>query len=120
MATRKFTGPEKVAIFLMALGEDTASKILSQMEDREIQTIGNYMSALGDVDMSGLDQITKEFYTAIESGSGGLGIPGLDFLRTTLMRSMDPVKATEILNNITTPVKTWVADWKRFACWSPK
>lgn len=103
MATRKFTGPEKAAIFLMALGEETAAKILSQMDDREIQTIGNYMSALSDIDMTVLDQVTKEFYTAVETGSGGLGIPGMDFLKSTLMQAMDPAKATEILNNITTP-----------------
>jgi flagellar motor switch protein FliG len=36
-------------------------------------------------------------------GGGGLGISGLDFLRATLMRALDPAKATEILNNITTP-----------------
>ncbi|QPJ62527.1 MAG: flagellar motor switch protein FliG [Candidatus Nitronauta litoralis] len=103
MSTRKFTGPEKVAIFLMALGEEAAAKIMAQMEDREIQTVGNYMSALSDIDMSVLDQVTKEFYTAVETGSGGLGIPGLDFLKSTLMQAMDPAKATEILNNITTP-----------------
>ncbi len=103
MSTRKFTGPEKVAIFLMALGEEAAAKILAQMDDREIQTVGNYMSQLSDIDMSVLDQVTKEFYTAVETGSGGLGIPGLDFLKSTLMQAMDPAKATEILNNITTP-----------------
>ncbi len=103
MSTRKFTGPEKVAIFLMALGEESAAKILAQMEEREIQTVGNYMSALSDVDMTVLDSVTKEFFTAVETGSGGLGIPGLDFLKSTLMQAMDPAKATEILNNITTP-----------------
>ena len=103
MATRKYTGPEKAAIFLMALGEEAAAKILAQMEEREIQTIGNYMSALQDVDMSTHDQVRKEFYSMVEAGTGGLGIPGLDFLKNTLMQAMDPVKATEILNNITTP-----------------
>ncbi len=100
---RKYTGPEKGAIFLMSLGEEGAAKILAEMEEREIQTIGNYMSALGDVDMFVMDSVTKEFYENVETGTGGLGIPGLDFLKTTLMRAMDPVKASEILNNITTP-----------------
>jgi len=85
MATRKYTSPEKAAIFLMALGEETAAKILAQMEEREIQSIGNYMSALQDVDMTVHDQVRREFYTTVEAGSGGLGIPGLDFLKNTLM-----------------------------------
>jgi flagellar motor switch protein FliG len=39
----------------------------------------------------------------VESGTGGLGIAGMDFLKTALMQALDPAKATEILNNITTP-----------------
>ncbi len=104
MAEEKhYTGPEKAAIFLMALGEEGAAKIMAEMEEREIQSIGNYMSTIGEVELSSVDGITHEFYKNMAGGGGGLGISGLDFLRTTLMRALDPAKATEILNNITTP-----------------
>jgi flagellar motor switch protein FliG len=39
----------------------------------------------------------------VDAGTGGLGIGGMDFLKTALMKALDPAKATEILNNITTP-----------------
>lgn len=100
---RKYSGPEKAAIFLMSLGEDGAAKIMAEMEEREIQSVGNYMSTIGEVELSTVDSVTREFYGNISGGGGGLGISGLDFLRTTLMRALDPAKATEILNNITTP-----------------
>jgi flagellar motor switch protein FliG len=100
---RKYSGPEKAAIFLMSLGEEGASKILAEMQEREIQSIGNYMSAMGDVELSTVDEVSREFYNNMATGVGGLGISGLDFLKTTLMRALDPAKATEILNNITTP-----------------
>jgi len=100
---KQYTGPEKAAIFLMSLGEEGAAKILAEMEEREIQSIGNYMSAIGEVEMSTIDEVSHEFYKGMAVGGGGLGISGLDFLRTTLMRVLDPAKATEILNNITTP-----------------
>ena len=87
----------------MTLGEDIAAQVLANLDEREIQNIGNYMSALGDVDMSVMDGINKEFYEMVESGTGGLGIAGMDFLKTALMQALDPAKATEILNNITTP-----------------
>jgi flagellar motor switch protein FliG len=99
----KLTGPERAAVLLINLGEDIAAKVLANLDDREIQNIGNYMSALGDVDMSVMDSINKEFYEMVESGTGGLGIAGMDFLKTALMQALDPAKATEILNNITTP-----------------
>jgi flagellar motor switch protein FliG len=100
---KQYTGPEKAAIFLMSLGEEGAAKILAEMEEREIQSIGNYMSAIGEVEMSTIDEVSREFYQGMAIGGGGLGISGLDFLRTTLMRVLEPAKATEILNNITTP-----------------
>jgi len=100
---RTLTGPEKAAVLLMTLGEDIAAQVLANLDEREIQNIGNYMSALGDVDMSVMDGINKEFYEMVESGTGGLGIAGMDFLKTALMQALDPAKATEILNNITTP-----------------
>ncbi|MBT6346859.1 MAG: flagellar motor switch protein FliG [Nitrospina sp.] len=100
---RKLTGPEKAAVLLMTLGEEVAAKVLANLDDREIQNIGNYMSALGDIDRSDMDSINKDFYDMVESGTGGLGIAGMDFLKTALMQALDPAKATEILNNITTP-----------------
>jgi flagellar motor switch protein FliG len=100
---KKYTGPEKAAIFLMSLGEEGAAKILAEMEEREIQSIGNYMSTIGEVDITTVDEVSREFYKGMAVGGGGLGISGLDFLKTTLMRALDPAKATEILNNITAP-----------------
>ena len=101
--SRKLSGPERAAVLLMNLGEEIAAKVLLNLDDREIQNIGNYMAALGNVDMSVMDSINKEFYEMVETGTGGLGIAGMDFLKTALMQALDPAKATEILNNITTP-----------------
>ena len=100
---KEYSGPEKAAILLMSLGEDVAAAVLSNLEEREIQSVGNYMSAVGDVDIEVMDAVTKEFFELLESGGGGLGIGGVEFLKTALMQAMDPAKATDILNNITTP-----------------
>ena len=100
---KTYSGPEKAAILLMSLGEDVAAAVLSNLEEREIQSVGNYMSAVGDVDIEVMDAVTKEFFELLESGGGGLGIGGVEFLKTALMQAMDPAKATDILNNITTP-----------------
>ena len=101
--SRKLTGPERAAVLLMNLGEEIAAKVLVNLDDREIQNIGNYISELGDVDLETMDSINKDFYNMVESGIGGLGKGGMDFLKSALMQALDPAKATEILNNITTP-----------------
>ena len=99
----RLSGPERAAVLLITLGEEVAAKVLANLDDREIQNIGNYMSALGNVDMSVMDSINKEFYDMALSGTGGLGLAGMDFLKAALTQALDPAKATEILNNITTP-----------------
>ena len=102
--TKKLTGPEKAAIFLMSMGEEKAAQIMAEMEEREIQSMGNYISAVGDVETADVDQVTREFFTNITSGiGGGLGINSLDFLKAVLMRALPHDKAQEILSNVTTP-----------------
>ena len=100
---RTYTGPEKAAILLMTLGEENAALVLSKMDEREIQSVGNYMAGLGNVESSVMEMVSKEFYDLVASGAGGLGVGGMDFLKTALMQAMDPAKAIDILNNITTP-----------------
>jgi flagellar motor switch protein FliG len=100
---RDYTGPEKAAIFLMSLGEEPAAKVLANLDEREIQNIGNNMASLQDVDTQTMDTVRKEFHEAVESGTGVFGLGGVEFLKSTLMKALDPVKAAEILNNITSP-----------------
>jgi len=100
---KEFSGPEKAAVLLMSLGEEAASKVLSHMDEREIQNIGNYMASLGEVGAKEMDNINKEFFDMVSFGMGGLGVSGVDFLRNTLSKALDPEKAEEIINNITLP-----------------
>ncbi len=101
--TKKFSGPEKAAILLMSIGEEFAAAILAELDQREIQVVGNYMSALGDVNLTAMDVVNKEFVDTVESGGGGLGISGVDFLKNALLKVLDPQKTNEILSNISAP-----------------
>ena len=100
---KKIPGPEKAAILLMSIGEENAANVMANMDEREIQAVGNYMSALGEIDQETMDQVTKDFYLATRTGLGISGLSGIDFLRSSLMKALDPATATEILNNISTP-----------------
>ncbi len=99
----RIKGPEKAAIFLMNLGEEKAAQVLENLDEREIQTLGNYMSTLGNMDMQIMESVNREFFNLVESGSGGLSRGGSDFLKSALTKAIDPDKANRILNNITTP-----------------
>jgi len=99
----KHTGPEKAAILLMAIGEDAAAAVLNKLDDKEIQSLGNYMTFLGNVPSEDMDSVTKDFYDQLQSGGVGVAVAGKDFIKSTLLRSMDPLKVAEIMDNIALP-----------------
>jgi flagellar motor switch protein FliG len=101
---KNLKGPEKAAIFLMSLGEEAAAEVLSNMDEREIQNIGNYMSNLGDIDMSDLDSVNKEFQERMGGGEmGGLGVAGIDFLESSLKKFLSSDKVNDIMSHLSTP-----------------
>lgn len=97
------TGPEKAAVLLMVLGEDTAGDIISKLDEKEIQSIGNYMSYLGNVDSETMDKVSQEFYENLSAGTAGVTIAGKDFIKNALLKGLDPLKVAEIMDNISLP-----------------
>ena len=99
--TKNYTRPEKAAIFLMTLNEETVGQVLDSLEEREIQRVANYMADLENVDTQVMDMVNKEFYELINSDGKGLEERELDSLKTILMREMGSLKPNEKINNIT-------------------
>jgi flagellar motor switch protein FliG len=103
MDLRGFTGPEKSAIFLLTLGEDVASLILKYLNDQEIQRLSNYMSHMREVDAETGDQILEEFYE-MAGGVRGMIAGGKEYVKTLLLRALDPEKAKWIIDNLSVPI----------------
>jgi flagellar motor switch protein FliG len=105
MARKTYTptliGPEKVAVLMICLGENLAGKILASLSDKEIQTIGSFMSMMESVEPQTIDVVVKEFYDALMSGGGGMLSGGRDYLRKMLEKNMDPAKVNEFLSKMT-------------------
>ncbi len=99
----KLTGPEKAAVLLISLGEDIAADIITRLDDKEVQSLGNYMTYLGNVDSDTMDQVSMEFYEDLMTGKAGLTVAGKDFIKNALMKGMDPLKVAEIMDNIAAP-----------------
>ena len=71
------------------------------IDEEEIQTIGSYVSTLGEIDTPVMDSVNKDFYNQFETFFSKLNTEGMDLLESTLIKIIDPVKASEILKNIT-------------------
>ena len=96
-------GTERAAIFLLDLGEEKAAQVLANMDEEEIQTLGNFMSTVGEVDSSTMDSVNRDFYKLVETGSSKLNTGGMGFLESALKKVIDPVKVSQVLKNITSP-----------------
>jgi len=98
---RKILGPQKAAILLMNLGKDKAAQVLENMDEREVETLSNYMSTLNNLDMKLMDSVNKDFYSLLKSETTGLGHAGSNFFKSALHQAKGSTKANEILKNIT-------------------
>ena len=66
----RYSGPEKCAIVLMALGED-AKKLLAMLDEEEIKEVSQAMSSLGVVPSVVVEALVMEFVQRL-SGSGAI------------------------------------------------
>src|SRR5215468_12122573 len=99
---RELTGPEKVSILLLALGEEVAPLLLKKMSEQEIQRISNHMSHMRDVDANSVERVFDEFHD-MASGIEGMVAGGAEYVKKLLMKALDPEKAEWILNNLSVP-----------------
>ncbi|MBI5815797.1 MAG: flagellar motor switch protein FliG [Nitrospinae bacterium] len=99
---KSLSGPEKAAALLIAVGDEIASKVLSEMEESEIHKISTYMSGMTSVSNELVGNIMEEFVDISESGKGGYVTGGRDYLKKLLESTLDPKKVTEIMERIST------------------
>jgi len=101
MSVGKLTGSKKAAILLLALGEEGASEILKNLEDREIQQVGYYMARFTDVSPEELDNVLEEFYRKASMQDQGVTINASgDFVKNALTKAMGEDKAKHLVDNL--------------------
>ncbi|MFM8800938.1 MAG: flagellar motor switch protein FliG [Tagaea sp.] len=97
---RQLTGSEKAAILLLAIGEETASKIFALMDDEEIKELSVVMANLGSVSAAVIEQLIVEF--ADKMGQGGSLTGTMDGTERFLGKVLGK-RAGDILDDIRGP-----------------
>lgn len=110
--TSKFSGPEKAAMFLLALGEAEASEVFKKMNDEEIKKVANIMAGMDKVPPETLDAISEEFVSRFETGARG-SVKGDAFFKSLLGSSLDETKAAQLLKDIEEERKETPFEWSR-------
>ena len=70
---RTLSGPEKAAIFMLALGEDYTAKIFEHMDDEEILEISQTMANLGKIDAAVVERLFVDFAEQMSSSNALIG-----------------------------------------------
>src|SRR5262245_42325651 len=95
---RKITGPQKAAMFLMAIGEEAAIKLFAMMEDDEIREISNMMSTLGSVNSDLVERLFVDFAEQV-SASGAL-VGNYDSTERLLVKALGKGRVDGIMEEI--------------------
>ena len=98
--TEGFSYRQKVAILMIALGQDTSAEILKYLNDYEIEDIAQTIAELRTVTTDQEDEVLEEFETMLMAGKY-VSMGGIDFARGTLEKAMGPRRAQSMLDRVT-------------------
>ena len=95
------SGIKKAAIFLLAVGKESASLLFEHMEESEIKKVSQEMSSLGMIDSETVEQIFQEFGMQV-TGAGGL-VGTMDSTERLLSKVLTGDKVSDIMEDIRGP-----------------
>ena len=64
---RSLTGPQKAAIFMVAVGEAHSARLFQMMDDNEIRELSRTMTNLGSIRAPTVERLFVEFASQLSS-----------------------------------------------------
>jgi len=99
---RKLTGPQKAAIFILALGPENSAVLFEQMDDQEIRDLSQTMATLGSVDAATVEGLFVEFADQISGGGSSL-LGSFDSTERLLQNALPGDRVSQIMEEIRGP-----------------
>ena len=96
---------QKVAILMVAIGQDASGQVMKFLSDYEIEEITQAVADLKNVTPKLMDLVLEDFESFLLAGEY-ISQGGLDFARECLERAVGPRKAEEILERVNTKVSS--------------
>ncbi|MCA3273735.1 MAG: flagellar motor switch protein FliG [Roseomonas sp.] len=95
------TGPQKAATFMLAVGEEHASKLFAMMHEDEIRDISQAMASLGTVSAAAVEDLAREFTETI--GQTGNLVGTWETTERMLLRTLPRERVSQIMEEIRGP-----------------
>jgi flagellar motor switch protein FliG len=104
---RTLTGMQKSAILLMAVGDESAAKVFSMMDDEEIKEISGTMANLGRVKSETVERLFLDFAEQMSDSGALMGT--YDSTEKLLMKALGKDRVDSIMEDIRGPAgrTTW-------------
>ncbi|MGQ9848297.1 MAG: hypothetical protein ACUVQP_12465 [Bacteroidales bacterium] len=101
-ANEQLSGPQKAAIFIYCIGEEMASNIIKQLDEKEIKKLGTSMGKIKTISPKLVDTIFLEFK---ELATAPIPITvgeeeGNRFITKILTKAIDKEKARNVIEYI--------------------
>lgn len=100
MEEEELSPQQKVAILMVALGEDTTAEIMKYLSEPEVESISQAISETDVVTTEQEDEVLEEFEQLLIAGKY-VSQGGLDFARGALEKALGPRKSQEVLDRVT-------------------
>jgi len=101
MDKMEIKGPQKVAVLMLALGEESCSRLFELMDEEEIREISTAMSKLGVVSAKTVESVFHDFSRSI--GAAEVVIGNVDNTERLLRKSLTSERADQIMEEIRGP-----------------
>lgn len=98
---KSYTGPQKTAILILAVGDTMGGKIFSMLHDDEIREVSKAMIDLGPVPASVVEELCTDFSASVGNTTGLSG--GSSVTERLLLSVLPPARVAEIMEEIHGP-----------------
>ncbi len=101
LGSAAFSGAQKAALLMLALGEEQSSRLFGMMHEDEIKEVSAAMSQLGTVRAEAVEQLCLEFGESM----GGMGhlVGSMESTERLLQRALPRERASQIMEEIRGP-----------------
>ena len=98
---RSLSGPQKAAIFMLAVGDKLSAKLFEKMDDEEIRDLSQAMTSLGSINSSIVERLFVEFADQLSSAGGLVG--SFSSTERLLMNALPEDRVSQIMEEMRGP-----------------
>ncbi|MFV0287166.1 MAG: flagellar motor switch protein FliG [Demequina sp.] len=107
------TGTQKAALVLIQMGRESASRVMAELSETEIDQVTAEITQLASVDDDTVQEVLGEFQRAASRGLAAHG--GYAYAQQLLEATLGPEKAAEILDRLASRVQVQPFEFLRHA-----